>query len=119
MKRYRAHMSNTGHHGLATCVVDHSVKSMGGLHMVKCLCTSIDDAAQVANALNKRAEGVPIGVDDRTGRPIHIGDLLEFDEKEYGAECRFTMRLRHGTLEHPGPTGDLSQWCTIIRGWDE
>lgn len=62
--------------------------------------------------------GVPIGVNDRNGKPIHIGDRLRFDEQEWGAPKEFIIELRDGQIHHPGGTGDLSSWCEIIEPWD-
>lgn len=61
-----------------------------------------------------RGFGVYIGVNDRAGRPIRIGDVLRFDEKQWGAPMTFQVELREGMIMHPGSTSDLEQWCTII-----
>jgi len=67
----------------------------------------------------KDSRGVPIGVCDRNGNPLHIGDGLEFDAQEWGeGGCVFIIRLDKGQIVHPGATSDLSNWCDLVRGWD-
>jgi len=61
--------------------------------------------------------GAYIGVEDCTGKPIHIGDTLEFDENEFGGKCIFTIILKHGMVIHPGATDDLSTWCKIVASF--
>ncbi len=62
--------------------------------------------------------GVPIGVNDSDGRPIHIGDTLDFDEHEWGSPCEFVIRLENGEIQHPGCTSDLKNWCRIVKPWN-
>ena len=63
--------------------------------------------------------GMSIGVNDRTGKPIHIGDLLHFDPAEWGSESMyFCVEFRQGEVRHPGSISDLSAWCMIVRKWD-
>ena len=62
--------------------------------------------------------GVPIGVNDRHGNPIHIGDKLRFDGQEWGGPMEFVVSLAWGKIQHPGATSDLSNWCEIIEPWD-
>jgi len=66
----------------------------------------------------KEAMGIRIGVDDRKGNPIHIGDTLSFDAREWGEPMTFMVTLEQGEIRHPGSTGDLSEWCEIVRKWD-
>ena len=61
-----------------------------------------------------RGFGVHIGVNDRRGRPIKIGDVLSFDPREWGGLMTFQIQLKDGEISHPGTTRDLSEWCTII-----
>ena len=67
----------------------------------------------------RTAAGVQIGANDSKGRPIHVGDTLLFDEKEWGEPMQFTIELIDGSIQHPGATDDLTEWCEIIRAWDE
>lgn len=64
------------------------------------------------------AAGVPIGVKDRKGNPIHIGDELRFDAMEWGEPMAFIVVLEEGEIRHPGSTSDLTEWCEVIRRWD-
>lgn len=58
---------------------------------------------------------IPIGVNDRDGVPIYIGDTLEFDEAEFGSRCIFTITMKDGCIEHPGTTTDLTNWCRVLK----
>ena len=72
------------------------------------------------NATARSAMGVPIGVCDRNGNPLHIGDTLKFDAREWGDDhCVFEIRLEKGQIVHPGTTSDLSNWCDLVRRWDD
>ena len=64
--------------------------------------------------------GVPIGLTDRNGKPIHIGDTLEFDAEEWGSGNNvFTIVIANGEIEMLGGPSDMGSWCKIIRSWDE
>lgn len=67
----------------------------------------------------REALGIRIGVDDCKGNPIHIGDTLRFDELERGEPMTFTITLEQGEIRHPGATSDLTEWCEIVKRWDE
>lgn len=62
-----------------------------------------------------KAQGIPIGVNDRDGHPIHIGDTLDFDADEWGEPMQFVVRLENGQIVHPGATGDLTEWCRVVE----
>lgn len=64
--------------------------------------------------------GMPLGIKDRNGVPIHVGDTLEFDKEEFGRECIFEMEWDKENCEpsHPGARGDLSEWCRVIKHHD-
>ena len=61
--------------------------------------------------------GMSIDAVDKTGREIHIGDWLKFDEGEWGGECVFQVRLEKGRIVHPGSTSDLANFCTVIASF--
>ena len=65
--------------------------------------------------------GLPIGINDREGRPIHIGDVLHFDPREWGSDdCYFCVEFSDGQVRYPGGgASDLTAWCVIVRKWDE
>jgi len=96
------------------------VYGLGLIHV--CLCSDVRMANMVADALAAAAAptglGVAIGVNDRNGKPIHIGDTLRFDQREWGRQMEFVIELRDGQIQHPGATGDLSSWCEIVKPWD-
>lgn len=63
--------------------------------------------------------GLPIGVNDREGNPIHIGDVLHFDPDEWGASNHyFCIEFERGEVHGDGTTSDWSEWCVIVRKWD-
>lgn len=70
-------------------------------------------------AKEKTPLGMPIGINDRKGNPIHIGDALSFDADEWGEPMEFTVRLEHGQIQHPGATDDLSAFCEIVCPWNQ
>lgn len=67
----------------------------------------------------KDVSGISIDRTDRQGNIIHVGDTLEFDAEEWGVEMTFVVELENGKISHPGSTSDLSDWCTIIKKWNE
>ena len=81
--------------------------------------TKKGDEAPVQSHCSTAGLGVPIGIDDVHGKPIRIGDTMRFDETEYGEPCEFMISLENGLIQHPGATSDLSNWCEIIKPWDE
>jgi hypothetical protein len=57
-----------------------------------------------------------IGVCDREGTPIRIGDTLEFDEREWGGpDNRFVVEWQPGRLLHNGSLSDLTEWCRVVE----
>jgi hypothetical protein len=66
----------------------------------------------------READGIPIGVNDKHGKPIHIGDTLRFDEKEWGAPRTFTITLDKGEILGDGAPSDWPEFCEIIRKYD-
>jgi hypothetical protein len=65
------------------------------------------------------ALGAPIGLRDRLGQPIHIGDTLSFDETVWGGPCTFTIDLEDGEVQMNGGPSDMDQHCEIVREWDD
>jgi hypothetical protein len=76
---------------------------------------------QITNAL-----GIPLGINDCKGNPIHTGDELRFNHDEWyrgvqtleQPEMDFEITLSGGAIHHPGATSDLTSFCTIIRKWN-
>jgi hypothetical protein len=63
--------------------------------------------------------GCPINRNDHNGNPIHVGDELDFNEREWGEPMRFVVQMKDGMIQHPGAPSDLDSWCTIVRKWNE
>lgn len=60
--------------------------------------------------------GVPIGLLDRHGNPVHIGDKLRFDAREWGgSDNEFTVELEGGEILINGAPNDIEGWCEIIE----
>lgn len=61
--------------------------------------------------------GLDTGIKDRNGNPVHLGDVLEFDEREWGGKHIFTIEFEEGELNTI--PSDVSEWCTIVKKWNE
>jgi hypothetical protein len=59
--------------------------------------------------------GFDTGIKDKHGNPIHIGDELRFDEREWGGPCIFTVGFVDGELTGCGSIGDWSEWCEVVQ----
>lgn len=108
------------------------LQTLEGLHAGLALSSALPDGwsmNRIRLAVGKENEaaatvagpvglGVPIGVNDARGRPIHIGDTLDFDEAVYGKPCRFTITLEKGEIQTVGAICDLSEYCEIAVPWD-
>lgn len=58
---------------------------------------------------------LPIGVKDKNGRDVRLGDRVRFDESEFGAPCEFTIEIRDGEIVYPGAPDDFPQFCEVIE----
>lgn len=65
--------------------------------------------------------GVPIGLEDKHGNPVHIGDTLRFDPHAWGNSTNneFVVTLQEGEIRLNGVPSDIPEWCEIIHPWDE
>lgn len=80
--------------------------------------------------------GTPIGLNDKHGNPVHLGDTLRFDPDVWYRSSRWctdlrneprsaepdpvcTVRIVAGEIELVGTPGDVDQYCEIIRTWDD
>jgi len=65
--------------------------------------------------------GLDTGLVDRNKSPIHLGDTLEFDSKEWGNRDtnKFVITFEEGELSVLGCVSELSEWCTVIKKWNE
>lgn len=80
--------------------------------------------------------GTPIGLDDKHGHPVHLGDTLRFDPDVWYRHTRwcadlhgtphedepdpiFTVRIVKGEIEMLGSPSDVGEYCEIIRTWDD
>ncbi len=64
--------------------------------------------------------GVYIGLEDVNGYPIHIGDVLEFDVREWGSSEGnvFTVTLEKGDISGCGVPSEWPSFCRIIKSWN-
>lgn len=80
--------------------------------------------------------GTPIGLNDKLGNPVHLGDTLRFDPDVWYRSSRWcadlrneprkaepdplvTVRIVKGEIEMLGTPGDVDQYCQIVRTWDD
>lgn len=68
-----------------------------------------------------RPAGVPIGLNDKHGNPVHIGDTLRFDPQVWGNDTnnKFVVELADGEIQTNGVPSDIPNWCEIIKRWNE
>lgn len=59
------------------------------------------------------------GIYDQAGMPIHLGDTLEFDSREWGGVNIFQLLFEDGELSIGFGVGDLTEFCTVIKKWNE
>lgn len=65
--------------------------------------------------------GLSTGLVDQHGIPIHLGDTLVFDEREWGAPYpanEFVIEFKDGELLVFGCVSELRQFCTVTKKWD-
>ena len=62
--------------------------------------------------------GVPIDLMDKHGEPVHVGDVIRFDEKEWGGPHTFTVQIKGGEILLSGAPGDMDEYCEVIQRWD-
>lgn len=67
--------------------------------------------------------GLPLGVNDRDGNPVHVGDTLAFDGREwtrtYGAPDHiYTVEYSGGQVLVDGTIGDIRHYCRVVKRWD-
>ena len=62
--------------------------------------------------------GLPIDCNDKHGDPIHVGDTLRFDEREWGEPHTFVIGFERAEVLYSGGVSDLDCWCEIIRRYD-
>lgn len=62
--------------------------------------------------------GMYTGIKDRHGNPVHVGDVLSFDPREWGGECEYVLRFENGELVTKGTVSDITNWCVVIWSWD-
>lgn len=62
-------------------------------------------------------DGMRIGVLDRDGTPVRIGDTLSFDAREWGSDKdhEFVVRFEGGGILVDGTVGDIPIWCRVVR----
>jgi hypothetical protein len=63
--------------------------------------------------------GTYIDALDCNGQKIHIGDTLAFDPREWGGTCEFVIMIKKGQILHPGSTEDLTEWCKVVKKYDD
>lgn len=64
--------------------------------------------------------GLPLGVKDRNGNPVHVGDTLAFDGREWGTadDYIYTVEFVRGEVQVAGTVSDIPSFCRVIKRWD-
>jgi len=62
--------------------------------------------------------GLPLGLNDCEGNPVHFGDTLSFDEKEWGGPCEFVVEFINGQTSVCGTVDNIPEFCTIVKKWN-
>lgn len=57
---------------------------------------------------------VPIGIADRNGKQIYLGDTLQFDPEEWGGECEFVIEIKEGQIVGKGTPDDWNNYCAVV-----
>lgn len=78
----------------------------------------VRDALTQAKCLGARPRW-PIGLNDKHGNPIHVGDTLSFDPVAWGGHGStephvFTVQVLRGSILYSGVASDLQNYCEII-----
>ena len=64
--------------------------------------------------------GMPIDLNDKHGNPVHIGDTIDFDEKEWGATfVPYVVTVESGEIQLWGSPSDFPVHCEIVKRWDQ
>lgn len=69
--------------------------------------------------------GLPLGVKDRNGNPVHIGDTLAFAGWEWdratpnAPDHIYTVEYRRGDILVCGTVSDIPTFCRVVKRWDE
>lgn len=72
----------------------------------------------MSDDIDPRYLGMPVGIFASNGREYRVGDVLDFDEREWGGPCRFTLGFEKGAVTGCGSPSDWREWCTLHRAWD-
>lgn len=64
--------------------------------------------------------GMPIGLDDVKGNPVHYGDTLEFHASVWGNSDtnKYVLEFNKGITDCLGVPSEIPNHCTIIKKWD-
>ena len=69
--------------------------------------------------------GLPLGVNDRDGNPVHVGDTLAFLGSVWNRGVEdppdhvFVVRFDRGQVHFDGTVSDIGDYCRIVKRWNE
>lgn len=123
----------------ASCGVPVSVRDGCDFEPGEDVCDSCAHLRNATNAANLRAAlatiaalrarlttgiGLPLGVNDRDGNPVHVGDTLAFQGSVWSRGVKdppdhfFVVSFERGQVRIDGTIGDIEVYCRIVKRWD-
>lgn len=64
--------------------------------------------------------GLNTGLVDMHDKPIHLGDTIWFDRREWGDDNNtFVIGFSDGELDIKGTVDDARSWWTVIKKWND
>lgn len=64
--------------------------------------------------------GLNTGLVDMHDKPIHLGDTILFDRREWGDDNNtFVIGFSDGELDIKGTIDDARSWWTVIKKWND
>jgi len=116
----------------ALCAIGDAVDKAGHYTLIpeRALQVGVAVDALIAERDELRARlatgiGLPLGVNDRDGNPVHVGDTLAFNGEAWWRghdgdrpDHIYTVTLDCGEICVDGTVGDIPHYCRVVKRWD-